>query len=47
MWITAAVAPGSFVRYMLLPQAIGILGTVQWAAESAGVLKVGCVSSCA
>lgn len=43
MWVPAVVASGSFVRYTLLPQAIGILGTVLWAVESADVLKVGCV----
>ena len=39
VWIPAAVASGSFVRYTLLPQAIGILGTVLWAVKSANVLK--------
>lgn len=43
VWIPAAVASGSFVRYMLLPQAISILGTVLWAVKSANVSKVGCV----
>ena len=43
MWIPAAVASGSFVRYTLLPEAISIMGTVLWAVESADVLTVGCV----
>lgn len=37
VWIPAAVASGSFVRYTLLPQAVGILGTVLWVVESANV----------
>lgn len=35
VWVPAAVASGSFVRYTPLPQAIGALGTVPWAVESA------------